>query len=110
MSTESPTPPSPFSPEVRTAVVDHMNDDHPDDNLLIVRALGGQPDASAAVMTGYHEQGATFSATVGGTDIEVTVPWAVPIEERATIRHEVVRMYQESCAALGVTPRGEGSH
>lgn len=100
----------PFSPEVVLAVTTHMNTDHPEDNLLIVRSLGGQPQATAATMAGYDEAGARFEATVGGTPVEAVVPWAVPITERATIRHEVVRMYHEACAALGVTPRGAGEH
>lgn len=110
MTTQPPSASSAFSPEVQAAVVAHMNGDHPDDNVLIVRALGGTPDATAATMTGYHELGATFAVRVDGEEREVTVPWAVPIVERATIRHEVVRMYQEACAALAVTPRNEGEH
>lgn len=102
--------PSPFSPEVQTAVVGHMNGDHVEDNLLIVQALAGRPDATAAVMTGYDEQGARFDATVDGEAVPVLVPWSVPITDRGAIRVEVVRMYQEACAALGITPRGEGEH
>lgn len=95
----------PFHPEVVLAVTSHMNTDHPEDNLLIVRSLGGRPHASAATMTGYDEAGARFDAVVDGASVEALVPWAVPITERATIRQEVVRMYQEACAALGVEPR-----
>jgi glyoxylase-like metal-dependent hydrolase (beta-lactamase superfamily II) len=106
----SQTTPSPFSPEVQAAVVSHMNGDHAYDNLLIVKALGGIDDATAATMTGYDEEGARFDATVDGEVVPVVVPWAVPIEDRGTIRVEVVRMYCEACEALGVTPRGEGDH
>ncbi|HLU63846.1 MAG TPA: DUF2470 domain-containing protein, partial [Protaetiibacter sp.] len=31
-----------FAPEVVEAVLHHMNDDHIDDNLLIVRAFAGR--------------------------------------------------------------------
>lgn len=103
-------PPSPLSPEVEAAVVAHMNGDHVEDNLLIVRALGGRHDATAALMTGYDEQGAHFDATVEEGTVDVVVPWEVPLIDRATIRVEVVRMYHEACAALGVTPRGAGEH
>jgi putative heme iron utilization protein len=102
--------PSPFSTEVQAAVVAHMNGDHVEDNLLIVRALAGQPDATGAVMTGYDEEGARFDATVEDHVVPVLVPWAVPIADRGTIRVEVVRMYRDACEALGVTARGEGEH
>ena len=102
--------PSPFSPEVQAAVVGHMNGDHVEDNLLIVRALAGQADATAAVMTGYDEEGARFDATVGGETVPVMVPWSVPIADRGTIRVEVVRMYHDACSALGIAPRDESDH
>lgn len=102
--------PSPFSAEVQAAVVAHMNGDHVEDNLLIVRALASVPEASAAVMTGYDEEGARFDATVDGATVAVVVPWATPITDRGVIRVEVVRMYLEACEALGIAPRGEGEH
>lgn len=106
----SNTEPSPFTPQVIEAVTAHMNTDHPEDNLLIARSLGGLPTATAATMIGLDPQGARFAAHVDGTTTEFDVPWAVEITERATIRHEVVRMYHEACEALGITPRGAGEH
>ena len=102
--------PSPFSPEVQAAVVAHMNGDHAADNVLIVQALAGAPEATAATMTGYDEEGAHFDATVDGAPVPVVVPWSTPITDRGVIRVEVVRMYLEACEALGVTPRAEGEH
>jgi len=99
-----------FSADVIAAVTAHMNTDHPEDNLLIVRSLGGLPDATSATMAGYDEVGAQFDAEVGGSVTRAVVPWAVPITERATIRQEVVRMYHDACAALGVEPRRAGEH
>ncbi|GHC88696.1 hypothetical protein GCM10007079_33850 [Nocardiopsis terrae] len=100
-------PSNPFSPEIVTAVTAHMNRDHPEDTLLICRALGGRPDASAARMTGLDGEGGDYAVTVGGTEHHVRIPWAEPLTERAQIRAEVVRMYQEACAELGTTPRGQ---
>lgn len=96
----------PFAPEVVTAVTAHMNGDHPEDTLIICRALGGHPDATAARMTGLDGEAGEYAVTVGGAEQTVRIPWAQPLTERAQIRHEVVRMYQESCAELGITPRG----
>ena len=100
----------PFSPQVEAAVVAHMNGDHTEDNLLIVRSLGGLAEATEARMTAISPDGAVFEGVVDGAPQEVVVPWAVPVTERSTIRVEVVRMYQEACAALGIEPRRAGEH
>lgn len=99
-----------FAPEVVAAVCAHMNDDHVEDSLLIVRSLGARPEATAASMTGLDDTHAIFVATVDGSDVEVLVPWSETISERAQIRAEVVRMYHEACAALGIEPRAAAEH
>ncbi len=100
----------PFTPDIEAAVVAHMNGDHAEDNLLIVRSLGGLPEASDARMVGISPAGAGFEGTVGGEPHAVVVPWSAPIADRGAIRVEVVRMYHEACAALGVEPRPAGEH
>lgn len=98
--------PSPFSPEVVTAIARHMNDDHVEDNVTICRGLGGQPTTTAATMTGMTPEGITFGATLDdGTETEVVVPWSEPITERAQVRMEVVRMHTEASEALGLPAR-----
>jgi len=95
----------PFTAEVVAQVARHMNDDHAADSLLICRSLGGTPQATAARMTGLDADGIEFAATVAGVEVPVRVPFAYRLTERVQVRHEVVRMYQEACAQLGVTPR-----
>ena len=92
-----------FSDEIVAAVLAHMNDDHTDDNLLIVRAFGA-PDATAAVMTTLDRTGATWVYT-SDAEHELTVPWLGPIGERAEIRREIVRLYDRSCEKLGIETR-----
>ena len=99
-----------FPPEVIAAVCSHMNDDHVEDSLLIVRSLGAQPTATAASMAGLDDTVAVFVATVDGSEREVRVPWSTTITERPQIRAEVVRMYHEACAALGIEPRAAAEH
>ena len=96
-----------FSPEVVAAVTGHMNGDHPQDTLIICRGLGGEPEATAARMTDLDAKGGDYVVTVAGVEHSVRIPWSAPRTERAQIRKEVVRMYRESCVALGLTPRGE---
>lgn len=100
----------PFAPAVVTAVCNHMNADHAEDSLLIVRSLGGLPDASTATMTDIVADGAVFTASVEDTERTVTVPWAIEIRERGDLRLEMVRMYHEACEALGIEPRAAGEH
>ncbi len=88
-----------------------MNSDHPEDNVLIVRSLGGIPGATSATLVDIDAAGARFEVGLGdGGTAEATVAWAGPVTERAAIRHEVVRMYHEACAALGVEPRAAEEH
>ncbi|WP_082376965.1 DUF2470 domain-containing protein [Nocardiopsis sp. NRRL B-16309] len=100
-------PSSPFSPEVVAAVTRHMNGDHPEDTLVICRSLGGRPEATAARMTGLDGEGGDYAVTVGDAEQTIRIPWSEPLTERTQIRAEVVRMYQEGCARLGLAPRGE---
>lgn len=93
---------SAFAPEVVAAVLHHMNDDHPEDSLLISRAFGAE-DADAAEMIALDENGGTWSYRVGHAQHEVTVPWpGGTISERPAIRREVVMVYRAACEKLGV--------
>ena len=93
-----------FTPEVVAQIARHMNDDHADDNVLIVRGLGGIGTASAARMSGLDSDGMDFEATVNGIAVPVRIPFSERLTERRQVRGEAVRMYQAACAALGVTP------
>jgi putative heme iron utilization protein len=93
-----------FTPEVVAQIARHMNDDHAGDNVLIVRGLGGIAAASAARMSGLDQDGMDFEATVDGIAVPVRIPFSERLTERRQVRGEAVRMYQQACAALGVTP------
>ncbi|WP_223692983.1 DUF2470 domain-containing protein [Leifsonia poae] len=97
-----------FSPEVVDAVLRHMNSDHRDDNLVIVRA-NGAPDASTATMTGLDATGGvwTVTTTPHAAQTELHVPWTIPVVERPDIRKAVVFLYRAACADLGIEPRSE---
>lgn len=101
---------NPFDQQVIDAVALHMNQDHPQDSLLIVRALGGRADATAASVVGLDGDAIEFEAVVSDRVERVRVPWSEPITQRPRIRAEVTRMYHEACAALGVEPRTAGQH
>lgn len=110
MSTPPP-PPTSFPVEVVDAVCSHMNDDHPDDCLLIVRGLGGAGTATEARMTGLDGAAARFEVVLADGAVEqVQVPFAEPVTDRPQIRLGVVRLYHDACEALGVTPRPAEEH
>jgi len=95
----------PFPPEVVAQIAHHMNDDHADDNVLIVRGLGGVDAATAARMSGMDADGMDFAAAVDGAEVPVRIPFQERLTERRQVRAEAVRMYREACEALGVEPR-----
>jgi len=93
-----------FDDSVVSAVLHHMNDDHPEDSLLIARAFG-HTDATASVMTTLDENGGTWVYTLEGSEIPLTLLWTDPISERPEIRREIVVLYDAACERLGITPR-----
>lgn len=99
-----------FPDDVVAAVCRHMNGDHAGDNVLICRAFGGQPEATAATLVGLDGAGMDFVATVHDAEVPARVPFRAPVVERAQIRTEVVRLYHEACQRLGVAPRPATSH
>lgn len=101
---------TPFTPEVVAAVQQHMNVDHADDSLLICQALGGQPQARRATMSGMDADQIHFDVVLPDGEVTVSLPWSERLTERAQVRAEVTRMYQEACVAAGVTPRAGGEH
>lgn len=100
---------SPFTPDVVAAVTRHMNDDHPEDCVVMVRGLGGVPTATAATLIGVDGTGFDFEAIVDGAPVAVRIPSGAPLTERTQIRVEVVRLYDEACTALGLPPHDPAS-
>jgi hypothetical protein len=93
-----------FSDDVVTAVLHHMNDDHTEDSLVIVRGFA-EPTATTAVMTGLDTEAGEWSADVDGETRQVRIPWLGPVAERADIRREVVALYDAGLERLGLPAR-----
>lgn len=98
---------SEFDPVVVSAVIEHMNGDHPEDNLLIVRAFG-RPEATESTMIGLDGEAGVWRVVDAEGERDLRVAWpGGPISERAEIRREVVVLYKSACERLGVQPREE---
>lgn len=97
-----------FDDAALAGVLGHMNSDHTDDNVLIVRAFA-HPDATGATMTGFDGDGGDWRAELAdGSTTDVRVPWPNgPISERPQVRRAVVELYNAACARLGIDPRAE---
>ena len=90
----------PFGPGVVAAVTAHVNDDHGDACVDIVRGLGNVRDAGEACLDDVDAEAATFAAVVDRRVVRVRVPWSRRISERAEIRTEIVAMHERAVAAL----------
>ncbi|MEV1167919.1 DUF2470 domain-containing protein [Nonomuraea sp. NPDC049784] len=95
---------TPFTADAVEAIKRHMNDDHAEDALIIVRGLGGRPAATSAVTSDVDAEAIEF--TVDGGE-RVRVPWGETLTERAQVRKAVVRLYRDACGKLGIAARGE---
>lgn len=94
-----------FSAEIVSAVLAHMNSDHNDDNLLIVRAFAESAAISAAMVSLDDAEGTWQYSDVNGIEHHVSIPWGNAISERTEIRHEIVRLYDRACEKLGTETR-----
>lgn len=96
-----------FDASVIDAVTGHMNGDHPEDNLLIVRAYG-HPEATESTMTGLDATAGVWRVVDPQGEHELRIEWpGGPITERPQIRREVVVLYNTACERLGINPREE---
>lgn len=96
-----------FDADALAGVLGHMNNDHADDNLLIARAFAPAADVVDSEMIGFDGGSGTWRlTTAAGTQQDLDVPWpGGEISERREVRREIVALYDEACARLGVTPR-----
>ncbi|HET8868231.1 MAG TPA: DUF2470 domain-containing protein [Agrococcus sp.] len=84
-----------YTDDVIEAVVHHMNGDHADDQLAIVREHA-RPDAASATLMTLGADGLAFDVEVPeGPELvieRVIIPWPIAIRERADIRRAVVML------------------
>ena len=85
--------------------IEHLNDDHADALLEMARALGGQPEASAARCVDADRTGLDLIATTPVGEVEVRVDYGEPIEGPEGLRKATVQLAQKARTELGAEPR-----
>ncbi|GMK56115.1 hypothetical protein CspeluHIS016_0211710 [Cutaneotrichosporon spelunceum] len=97
-----------LTPEAINRAVSHMNKDHADGNLYIVQAFKDR-DAAGADMVTLDETAGTWEYTLeDGTTKTAVIAFPNRLQKREDIRIEVVALYKQACADLGVAPAGHG--
>jgi putative heme iron utilization protein len=87
---------------VAQGAIDHMNADHADANLAMVRQLAGVPGATAARVHAIDRHGVTLYATVPGAGARVTARLAFaggPLDSPDQIRAAVVALTRAARAS-----------
>lgn len=96
-----------FPQDVVDRVVAHMNGDHAEEALVIVRAHGAA-EASGAALAAFDSHN-TIWEVLGpeGPVGQLHVPWpSGAVTEERQVRGEIVSLYRASCTALGIEPKG----
>jgi len=93
-----------FPDHVVRAVVEHLNEDHAEDAVTIVRAFGGQIRAEAAEVLDVDADGLDVAVKVGDTTETVRVRFAAPVTERQGLREGITRLYHAAVDALEAQP------
>jgi len=83
----------------------HLNEDHDDALLEMARALGGQPDATAARCVDADRTGLDLIATTPEGEVEVRVAYDESIDEPQGLRKATVKLAQKARAELGMEQR-----
>jgi putative heme iron utilization protein len=78
----------------------HLNDDHADALLDMVRALGGRPEATVARCLDADSTGLDLLAATPAGDVRVRVLYEEPIEGPEDLRKATVKLAQRARAEL----------
>jgi heme iron utilization protein len=97
-------PDDPVSRGAERAIA-HLNEDHDDALLEMVKALGGQPQATAARCVDADRSGLDLVATNPDGEVDVRIAYDEPIEGPEGLRKATVKLAQRARAELGEGPR-----
>ena len=73
-------------------ICQHMNDDHPQANLMYAQVLGGLADASDAAMTAVDRYGFVLNVSTPAGDRQARIAFAQPVSSADEVRAAVVSL------------------
>ena len=88
-----------FPEDVVQAVCHHMDTDHAEAALAIVRTLGGLPGAERVQTVAVDERSISFLAHTGDAVTPVDVAFAQPATDRTGLRLAVVELSERASGA-----------
>lgn len=86
--------PDPIAPHA-AGIVSHMNDDHLDSHLVLVRHYLGH-EASEARMTAVDRLGCELDVVTAAGPMPLRLPFLAPVTDATEVRHMLVRMLAEA--------------
>lgn len=81
-------------------ILGHMNGEHAEDNLLIVRAFAAR-DAVGARMTGVSSSEGRWLAETPMEELAVSIPWSSPVRSSEDARREIIALQARALRELG---------
>ena len=79
--------------DIVAAVCRHMNDDHAAETLSMAQAV--DPAVVSAEVSGLDISALVITAhRADGSRVDIPLPWARELQDRADIRNQIVEMYQ----------------
>jgi putative heme iron utilization protein len=92
-------PDDPVSRGAERAIA-HLNEDHADALLDMVRALGGHPEATSARCADADSRGLDLIARTESGEIPIRVEYAQPIADPSGLRKATVELARRARASL----------
>jgi len=86
--------------EGAAGAIKHLNDDHDDALLDMVRAIGGCPEATTARCVDADRTGLDLVAETPSGEVDVRVLYDVPIDAPEGLRKATVKLAHRARAAL----------
>ena len=90
----------PLAGDAAVGVIEHMNTDHADSLVLMVRVLGGRADATAAVMTAVDRYGFDVVAEGPGGRAALRMGFEEPVATPAAVRPAMIRLVERARAGV----------
>lgn len=90
----------PLTPAISDRICKHMNDDHAEAIALYARALGQQPEATAATMLRIDAQGMDLEAQVNGDIVPLRIAFDHELADSEDAHQTLIALVKQARASL----------